>query len=260
MSGMTKNELLEKRGDLSQFLIHLTRTGDLKLAKDIYSLPRDQVVQIGAKASLEAIIKTRRIEARSAFGYFTYKVPMVRYDGRKLNPNSLVKRDWLRAACFTETPLDHIYLQTQKIYGRQLHFEPFGLAFKEQVVRGANGNPVLYVQTTNQNIRNALDAVAVSPLAHQFKPMMPLFDGFGPPWFQRPGGPTDIDFRWEREWRVVGDFSFSESEIAFGLCASNDIPYFEQLLGGQVPFVDPLGDMMAAKQKLKSWQHLRDMK
>lgn len=129
MAELTRKELLEKRGDLSQFLIHLTRSGDLKLDKDIYSLARDQVVQVTAKTSLAAIIKSRRIDAKSAFGYFTYKVPMTRADGRNINANSLVKRDWLRAACFTETPLDHIYLQTQKVFGRQsqsvLSGEPF---------------------------------------------------------------------------------------------------------------------------------------
>jgi hypothetical protein len=101
---------LEKRGDLSQFLFHLTRSGDLKLDKDIYSFQKDQVIQITAKENLESIITSRRIDAKSAFGYFTYKVPFTRTDGRKLNQNSLVRRDWLRAVCFTETPLDHIYL------------------------------------------------------------------------------------------------------------------------------------------------------
>jgi hypothetical protein len=135
------------------------------------------VVQITAKSCLESIIKSRRIEARSAFGYFNYKVPFKRADGRVLNQNSHVRRDWLRSVCFTETPLDHVYLQMQPIYGRQLHFEPYGLAFPESAVRGMNGNPVLYIQTTNQNIRSAFDRLVTDPLAHAFKSMMPLVDG-----------------------------------------------------------------------------------
>jgi hypothetical protein len=44
---ITRQELLEKRGDLSPFLIHLTRSGDLKLDRDnIHSLNMDAVVQI----------------------------------------------------------------------------------------------------------------------------------------------------------------------------------------------------------------------
>jgi len=259
--GITRSQLLEKRGDLSQFLIHLARTGHLKLAKDIYSLPQDTVVQLSARNNLEAIIKSRRIEARSAFGYFNYKVPLRRADGRVLNSNSYVRRDWLRSVCFTETPLDHVHLQMQVIYGRQLHFEPYGLGFREEVVRGANGNPVLYVQTTNQNIRAALDELAIDPLAHSFKAMMPLVEGFGPPWFPRQTGPMEIDFRWEREWRVAGDFSFALSDVAFGFCPEREIQQFESLVGKAFPFVDPaVANLQAAKQKLRAWPHLKDLK
>lgn len=256
---MTRKELLEKRGDLSQFLIHLTRSGDLKLDKDIYSLPKDQFVQITAKKSLELILRAKRLDTKSAFGYFNYKVPLKR-GSSTLNQHSQVKRDWLRAVCFTETPLDHIHLQTANIYGRQLHFEPYGLAFKEEVVRGRNGNPVFYLETNNRNVRAAFDAVVTSPMAQQFKQMMPLVEGFGAPWYQSFGGPTEIDFRWEREWRVCGDFSFATSDIAFGICPAGEIPYFENLMSNQVPFVDPVSNLAVAKQKLKGLAHLADLK
>jgi hypothetical protein len=257
---ITRQELLEKRGDLSPFLIHLTRSGDLKLDKDIHSLNMDAVVQIDARSSLEAIIKSKRIEAKSAFGYFNYKVPFKRSDGRILNAASYVRRDWLRSVCFTETPVDHVYLQMQQVHGRQLHFESYGLAFRETVVRGANGNPVLYIQTTNQNMRAAMDALVQNPLAPNFRPMMPLIEGFGPPWFPRPFGPIEIDFRWEREWRVIGDFSFTLSDVAFGFCQHDDIKYFESLVGEAFPFVDPNANMSAAKRKLRTWRHLSDLK
>ena len=256
---MTRKELLEKRGDLSQFLIHLTRSGDLKRDKDIYSLAKDDVVQITAKNSLELILHSKRLEAKSAFGYFNYKVPMKR-GSATLNQYSQVKRDWLRAVCFTETPLDHIYLQTKNIYGRQLHFEPYGVAFKEEVVRTRNGNPVFYIETNNKSVRAGFDNLVTNPLAQQFKQMMPLVEGFGAPWFQSFGGPTEIDFRWEREWRVCGDFSFSMSDIAFGICPTSEIAKFESLTGNQVPFVDPIGDVAAAKQKLKQHHNLADLK
>ena len=261
MPAITKQELLERRGDLSQFLIHLTRTGDLKLDKDIHGLSQDSVVQVSARQSLESIIRSRRIEARTAFGYFNYKVPFKRANGVVLNQNSNVRRDWLRAACFTETPLDHVHLQMQEIYGRQLHFAPYGLAFREAVVRGANGNPVFYVQTTNQNIRTAFDLLATNPLASQFKAMMPLVEGFGPPWFTRYTGPSEIDFRWEREWRVVGDFSFSLTDVAFGFCPHLEIPAFESLVGNTFPFVDPDASALGgSKTRLRSYPHLADLK
>lgn len=257
---LTKSELIDRRGDLSPFLIHLTRSSDLKLDREIHSLPQDSVVQISAKASLEAIIRSKRLEARSSFGYFNYKVPMKLGDGRTLNSKSHVKRDWLRSVCFTETPVDHVHFQMQAIYGRQLHFEPYGLAFREAAVRAANGNPVIYVQTTNQSIRSAFDALAINPLAITFKSMMPLVEGFGPPWFQRQTGPQEIDFRWEREWRVVGDFSFTLSDVAFWFCPEGEIGHFETLVGNAFPFINPAGNIDMAKQKLRKCRHLADLK
>ncbi len=89
---------------------------------------------------------------------------------------------------------------------------------------------------------------------------MPLVEGFGAPWFQKFGAPSEIDFRWEREWRVCGDFSFSASDIAFGICPSSEISEFENLLSGLVPFVDPTSSLSAIKQKLKSFSHLSNLK
>jgi hypothetical protein len=260
VSWITKKELLSKRGDLSQFLIHLTRTGILKVDKDLYSLENDDTLKINAKTCLEEIIKSKRIEARSAFGFFNYSVPLKRMDGTIKNQNSLVKRDWLRATCFTETPIEHIALQTYKIYGRKLHFENYGLAFKEEVVRSRNGNPIFYADTGNTSIRRGLESIVTTPLAIQFKSFMPLVEGFGAPWFPSFFSPTEIDFRWEREWRVCGDFSFSISDIAFGICPAGEIVDFEKLLGNQVPFVDPISNLATAKQKLKAQPHLRDLK
>lgn len=148
----------------------------------------------------------------------------------------------------------------QEIYGRQLHFEPYGLAFKENSVRIANGNPVFYVETSNRSIRQAFDELVETPLADSFKAMMPLVEGFGAPWFSRWTGPTEIDFRWEREWRVVGDYSFTESDIAFGLCPEDEINFFEGFFSGRVPFVDPTGSIQNAKVKLRQWSHLKNLK
>lgn len=89
---------------------------------------------------------------------------------------------------------------------------------------------------------------------------MPLVDGFGPPWFTRLSGPSEIDFRWEREWRIAGDFSFTLSDVAFGFCRESEIGQFESLVNNSFPFVDPLGNVQAAKQKLRTWPLLKNLK
>lgn len=258
-TGLTKNQLVDLRGDLSPFLIHLTRTGDLKLSKDIHSLMKDTVVQLDAKQSLDSILKSKRIEAKSAFGYFNYKVPYKRYNGTTANPRSYVRRDWLRGVCFSETPIENIHIHMKpKLGGNQ--YRPYGLAFFEKIVRAKNGNPIFYVQTTNQPIRNSLDQIALDPLAIQFKDTMPFIEGFGPPWFPNFTSPSEIDFRWEREWRIAGDFSFSLSDIAFGICETSDIAYFESLVGNLFPFIDPTKDLAQEKTKMKKFNHLKDIK
>lgn len=259
LPSLTKEQLIEKRGDLSPYLIHLTRTGKWKRWKDIYNIPSDDFQPVNAKQALEDILNGRKIEARTPYGYFNFKVPYQR-GTQTLNQNSQVQRAWLLSACFTETPIDHVYLQTLNIQGRQLHFQPYGLAFSENVVRGKGGNPVFYVDTTNRRIRMSLDTIPTSSVCQSMRPMMPFIEGFGPPWYQSARGPSDIDFRWEREWRVAGDFDFQIEEIAYGICPENEVTHFETLTGNTVPFVDPTQHMELVKMKLRSYPKLTNLK
>ncbi|MBK8201310.1 MAG: hypothetical protein IPK68_02915 [Bdellovibrionales bacterium] len=136
---------------------------------------------------------------------------------------------------------------------------PEGACFltEENVVRGKGGNPIFYVDTTNQSIRASLDAIPTSSICQNMRRMMPFIEGFGPPWF--PGN-NPSDFRWEREWRVVGDFDFQVSDIAYGICPENEIPHFETLTGNTVPFVDPTQHMELVKMKLRSYPKLANLK
>lgn len=256
---LSRPQLLQKRGDLSQFLIHLTRSGNLKQWADLHGNPQDNWVPIDAKRSLEQILKQSAIGARSPFGYFNLKVKWFNQSrGLWSNPNSNVNRKWLLSVCFTETPVDHIHLQCSPILGRQNHFKPYGLAFFESWMRDYGANPVFYVETQNKSLRAALDAIPILPNCSSFKDFMPLVEGFGSPWFGTY--PTEVDFRWEREWRVIGDFMFKLPEVAFGLCPSAEIPYFEKLVGGAFLFVDPFDLPDSIKAKLKTDPRLANIK
>ena len=61
MIPINRQQLLENRGDLSQFLIHLTRSGYLKRFKDLYSLEKEDVVPVDAERSLRSIISHREL-------------------------------------------------------------------------------------------------------------------------------------------------------------------------------------------------------
>jgi hypothetical protein len=260
MAVITKEQLIERRGDLSPFLIHMTRDGSWTRYTDLHARVGDVQV-LRARASLEAIIRSGTIEARSAFGYFNFKVPMIGRDGRPRNEASKVQREWLRAVCFTETPLDHVHLQMQTVVGRKLQFRPYGLALWEAAVRRGGGNPLFYFESQNRALRSGLDALAVSAACEAAKPMLPLYEAFGGPLFGRAStAAEEIDFRWEREWRVAGDFKFERAAVAFGICGEADVPYFEGLVGNTIPFVDPTGDLDFAKAKLRRSPGLKNLR
>ncbi len=92
-----------------------------------------------------------------------------------------------------------------------------------------------------------MDAIAVSADCERIKSTLPLYESFGPSLYLPK---REVDFRWEREWRVVGDVAFTASDVAFGICAREDITYFENLVQHKFPFVDPRDDMVAVKRKL----------
>jgi hypothetical protein len=259
---LTHSQVLQVRNDLSPFLFHLTRTGPVTIRSDIFSqLKNDRIVNQTAKYRLEKILEAKVIRAVSSFGYFHYKVSIPRKSGFGVtNHGSNVKRHWLKSVCLTETPLDHIQIQMQSIVGRSLHFEPYGLAFKEEFIRSKGGNPVMYFDSGNSDIITSLDDMATSQDAPKFKSIMPLFEGFGPRLYGR-GSP--VDFRWEREWRAPNDIIFEFHDIAFGLCKSSEIDYFSGLVGNSIPFVDPVGDknhLQSLKAHLRSFPHLLDLK
>jgi hypothetical protein len=246
---LTKNQLLEGRGDLSPFLVHLTRTGKVKLWADIYEgIKSDDYRSIDAKTCLQRIIETSTIKAVSPFGYFQYKVPIVRRGYLPKNAQSKVKRSWLRSVCFTETPIDHVHFQMEKIEGRSLAFQPYGLAFHESFIRKQGGHPVFYFDSGDSQLMAPLDFMAISVDFERLQPLLPLYQSF----CQRfDGKQGDVDFRWEREWRVARDVTFTSSDVAFGICDARDIEFFEHIVEQKFPFVDPRDEMNPIKNKLR---------
>ena len=70
------------------------------------------------------------------------------------------------------------------------------------------------------------------------KHLLPFYEGFGPPLFNSPY--QKINFRWEREWRIVGNFKYRlDKDVAFGICPIDEIDDFEKLVEKQIPFIDP---------------------
>lgn len=234
---MTREDIVASRGDLSPFLIHLTR--DLPGQGPLGAFPF-----VGARSNLISIINSSHLQARSSYSYFKYRRP------------ATILSSWLNSVCLTETPLRDIDIQLMPIHNRQQHFQPYGLAFFENSVRRAKGNPVLYIDSSNPSNILSLDAMKINPNVAQFKDHLHLYQTFGKSFSLRYPNMV-IDFRWEREWRIQDDYTFNiNRDVAFGLCPDADITFFESLTGNSIPFVDPQ-NYPVAKQKLALVRRLR---
>jgi hypothetical protein len=139
-------------------------------------------------------------------------------------------------------PITSLESMMKEIQSKRKLFEPYGLAFRESVIRNAQGNPVFYADTANTMLRKGFEKLAVSSDCESQKKFFPLVEGFGRPWFPGPYSPKEIDFRWEREWRVVGDFWFRLEDVAFGICPKEFRVEFEVLTEGKVRWLSPRGD------------------
>ena len=178
------------------------------------------------------------------------------------NTDSKIQRGWPRSVCFTtETPVNHIYIQFEKISGRQYPFQKYGLAFFEEAVRQKNRNPIMYFNSQNKYARESLDSIPVSNKCEEMKYILPFYEGFGPRLFSGSSPSGEVDFRWEREWRIAGNFSYClKNDMAFGICPYSEINKFENLVFDNFQFIDPSPKYLEEmKEKLRLNDKIKEL-
>jgi hypothetical protein len=200
-------DVLNRRSDLSTFVVHLTRDGgDGPTAAE----------------NLRSIITGHRIEARRPMGWAATQ------DSANAAEQSQ------RVACFSETPLEQIYSLLADIADRQIKLAPYGLALTKLAARRLGVNPVWYVdmtpgQTRNWAVAKAVDGLRAAAIATGHfhtsleAEVFPFFEQMGT-WPQ-----SRKEFWWEREWRHRGHFEFEPWEIALWLCPEDEIEAFRAL-------------------------------
>lgn len=204
-------ELLTHRTDLSTFIVHLTRTYNKKSASD----------------NLKSIITSWNIEARSCLGF----------------DKDFLKKNNSKVISFTETPLEYLYILTEKIKGRQCEFEPYGIAITKKLARKNSVNPVWYIDMTPgpdwvlQKALKALSNIKNTDANDALKELFPFIEQMGD-W--RMKGGTCKEFWWEREWRHAGNLKLPDHVI--GLCPEHEIADFEKFAASKnrnIRFIDP---------------------
>ncbi|GIE76265.1 hypothetical protein Aph02nite_22150 [Actinoplanes philippinensis] len=200
--------LLQRRTDLSTFLVHLTRDG----------------MQGNARDNLLAMAEDKFIEARNPFG------PASKYE--PLLADSVSQK----AVCFTETPLEHTWMMLEKINGRGVQFEPYGLVITRATARKTGCNPVWYTDITvrgrtwpakniNLMIDNALRRATVEDgrIDRTLLAADPVFQIT--PYFEQMGPISNgrrKEFWWEREWRHIGGYWISIPRIVAILAPADE--------------------------------------
>ncbi|MGL5864922.1 MAG: abortive infection system antitoxin AbiGi family protein [Dermatophilaceae bacterium] len=139
-----------------------------------------------------------------------------------------------KAVCFTETPLEHLWMMVEQIDGRAVQFEPYGLAITKTTGRRAGANPVWYTDITPghgwpMKAVNAAVAQAVerADCDGQTNPKVlceePIFQIT--PWIEQMGPMNNGDrkeFWWEREWRAVGNFTVRPESVVAVLAPEDE--------------------------------------
>lgn len=192
MSGVKIEELLNRRTDLSTFVVHLTKASESASAAD----------------NLRSILSGGQINAVRPMGWAVG-------EATKKGVNS----DSQRVVCFSETPLEHLYAMSAEIEDRDVRLEPYGLALTKATARRKGVNPVWYIDKTwgrSWTLGLALDELRDATVAASFpkSPATTLLPFIEPMFDWREQGKTRKEFWWEREWRHLGDFKFEVGDIA----------------------------------------------
>lgn len=241
MSKRDVSDILHFRGDISPFLVHLTRTFE----------------SMSARRRLRSIIESRTLKAGSSL------VSHATYGYRIGTLGAEAKRRLFSAICFTETPLSEMHCVLE-IAGREVDLAPYGLVFLKDRLMKRGVSPVLYLNNTQGDkdaVVRGLDRLIETnrEVAEVIIPLIAVFGKQLQSVYSSVPPNKEIDFRWEREWRYpasAGDFEFTEDDVFVGLCPHEEIDDFEDRWQG-IKFIDPTRNvkwyaskLIAARQRL----------
>ena len=141
-----------------------------------------------------------------------------------------------QVVCFTEAPMEVAWTMVQDIQGRRKNLGPYGVVFTKAWARNQGANPVWYIDATpngrdwlTNDVNRMVSDAAVEETATRILRLTPFFEPMGD-W--RAKGGVRRDFSWEREWRRVGDLTFSLRDLATVLAPKHEWPLIRKAVAG----------------------------
>jgi len=231
MSNRDVDKVLLFRGDISPFLVHLTRDTDND-----------------ARTNLENILNTQQLEYKNnSFSDARFGYPQERIE--------TVGHRFFSAVSFTETPINEIH-NLLEIANRQVELRPYGLVFLKDKLKIKGVSPVLYLNNFNADKITLVKALCslIDTAPDRAEQILPYISVFGKKLLPIKGTRVhdDIDFTWEREWRFSSrthSFDFNYDDVFVGLCPHNEIDDFEASFPPLL-FIDPIRNMKWYAEKL----------
>ena len=162
-----------------------------------------------------------------------------------------------RVVCFSETPLEHVWMMCEEIEGRSNGFSPYGVAFTKAWARTRGINPVWYLDITPGHdwltgpitemvyLAETGHAMAWSAETQKYGPVVAAESPIAriTPFIEQMGKPGDRlkEWWWEREWRKVGNLSFSPIEVVGVLAPEQDHENLKSAVhrSDLLKFIDP---------------------
>lgn len=143
-----------------------------------------------------------------------------------------------RCVCFTETPLEHTWMMTSPMAGRQTNLSKYGLAITKAFARRMAVNPVWYLDMTMGHDWLTVPINHLVKIAQEGKSTFVDEEGKivgSPPPARDPilaltpfleqmfsHATSRKEFWWEREWRKVGHFPFPWSKVVAVFAPESD--------------------------------------
>lgn len=220
---MDIRDVLNRRSDLSTFVVHLTRDLD----------------GVSATSRLRSILTDRELIAANPMGFATSRLrAKASQPATAYSETATAALAGQSVVSFSETPLEHIYTLAGDIEGRRCSFSKYGVAFTKVTARRMGVNPIWYLDTTIGFDWPLVKAVGnlVEVALDKEDPQNPIFSLT--PFIDMMGSGANREFSWEREWRHRGNLEFAYSQVAFALCPEEQVPELEKDFPS-VRFLDP---------------------